>query len=152
MPKGSQEEVMTPGQNEKYYLAGALNLTTGEMLHGLGHRKTNALFRDLLTLLDHTYPAPRVSRIAVVVDNSCIHKAKAVEQWWQSHPRFVLLWFPTDCPRANPIERAFGDVTTSARAITNARACVSWSAMSRGIYASMAHGATSYRGSMRSPR
>src|SRR3989475_9173445 len=26
MPKGSQEEVMTPGKNEKHYLAGALNL------------------------------------------------------------------------------------------------------------------------------
>jgi transposase len=30
--------------------------------------------------------------------------------WLASHPRFVLLWLPTYCPRANPIERAFGDV------------------------------------------
>jgi len=110
MPKGSQEAVMTPGKNEKYYLAGALNITTGEMLHCLGPRKTNVLFRELLTLLDRTYPASRVSRIAVVVDNYCIHKAKAVEQWLAHHPRFVLLWLPTYCPRANPIERAFGDV------------------------------------------
>jgi transposase len=109
-PKGSQEEVMTPGKNEKHYLAGALNLTTGEILHCLGPRKTNALFRDLLTRLDHTYPAPRVTRLYVVVDNYCIHKAKAVEQWLASHPRFTLLWLPTYCPRANPIERAFGDV------------------------------------------
>jgi transposase len=34
----------------------------------------------------------------------------AVEQWLASHPRFVLLWLPTYCPRANPIERTFGDV------------------------------------------
>jgi transposase len=27
-----------------------------------------------------------------------------------SHPRFEFLWFPTYCPRANPIERVFGDV------------------------------------------
>jgi hypothetical protein len=27
------------------------------------------LFRDLLTLLDATYPAPRITRIYVVVDN-----------------------------------------------------------------------------------
>src|SRR5499427_10479886 len=46
----------------------------------------------------------------VVVDNYRIHKAKAVEQWLAAHPRFVLLWLPTYCPRANPIERAFGDV------------------------------------------
>jgi len=29
MPKGTQVEVMTPGQHAKYYLAGALDLTTG---------------------------------------------------------------------------------------------------------------------------
>src|SRR5499425_2551519 len=63
-----------------------------------------------LTLLDVTYPAPQISRIYVVADNYCIHKAKAVEQWLASHPRFALLWLPTYCPRANPIERAFGDV------------------------------------------
>ena len=110
MPKGSQEEVMTPGKKEKHYLAGALNLTTGKLLHCLGPRKTNALFRDLLTLLDRTYAERRVRRIYVVVDNYKIHKAKAVNQWLATHPRFELLWLPTDCPRANPIERAFGDV------------------------------------------
>ena len=68
------------------------------------------LFRALLTLLDHTYPASSVTRLYVVVDNYCIHKAKAVEQWVASHPRFELLWLPTYCPRANPIERVFGDV------------------------------------------
>lgn len=110
MLKGSQEEVMTPGQNEKHYLAGALDLATGKILHCLGSRKTNALFRDLLTLLDRTYAQRQVSRIYVVVDNYRIHKAKAVGQWLATHPRFELLWLPTYCPRANPIERAFGDV------------------------------------------
>lgn len=110
MPQGTQGEVMTPGKNEKYYLAGALHLATGKLSHCLGPRKNNGLFRDLLTLLDRTYPAPQTTCIYVVVDNYCIHKAKAVEQWLASHPRFVLLWLPTYCPRANPIERAFGDV------------------------------------------
>ena len=81
MPKGSQEEVMTPGKNEKYSLAGALNLATGQLLHGLGPRKTKAFCRDLLTLLDRTYPERWVRRIYVVVDNYKIHKAKAVGQW-----------------------------------------------------------------------
>ena len=110
MPKGSQLEVMTPGQNAKHYLAGALNLATGEIFHCHDARKTIALFRDLLTLLDHAYPAPRMTRIYVVVDNYCIHKAKAVGQWVDSHPRFTRLWLPTYCPHAHPIERAFGDV------------------------------------------
>src|SRR5262245_24900141 len=33
-----------------------------------------------------------------------------VAQWLAAHPRFELLYLPTYCPRANPIERAFGDV------------------------------------------
>jgi len=110
MLQGTQEEIMTPGTNEKHYLAGALHLATGKVLYCLGPRKNNGLFRDLLTLLDTTYRAPAVTRISVVVDNYCIHKAKAVKQWLASHPRFELLWLPTYCPRANPIERAFGDV------------------------------------------
>jgi transposase len=110
MPQGTQEEVMTPGKNEKHSLAGALHLATGKVLYCLGPRKNNELFRELLTLLDATYPARQITRISVVVDNYCIHKAKAVEQWLADHPRFELRWLPTYCPRANPIERVFGDV------------------------------------------
>jgi putative transposase len=110
MPKGTQTAIMTPGQNQKHYLAGALDLATGTLLHCLGPRKTNALFRDLLTGLDARYPAERYTRLYVVVDNYKIHKAKAVEQWLATHPRVTLLFLPTYCPRANPIERAFGDV------------------------------------------
>jgi transposase len=69
MPKGHQEEVMTPGKNSKCHLVGALNLATGELLHCLGTRKTNVLFRNLLTLLDQAYPEPCVRRIYVVVEN-----------------------------------------------------------------------------------
>jgi putative transposase len=110
MPQGTQEEIMTPGTNEKHYLAGALHLATGQVLYCLGPRKHNGLFRELLNLLDATYATRQITRIYVVVDNYCIHKAKAVEQWLASHPRFELLWLPTYCPRANPIERVFGDV------------------------------------------
>jgi DDE superfamily endonuclease len=111
-PLGCSPAWMAAADEERksQYLAGALNLATGEILHCRSARKTNALFRDLLTLLDHAYPAPRITRIYVVVDNYCIHQAKAVGQWIESHPRFTLLWLPTYCPRANPIERAFGDV------------------------------------------
>jgi putative transposase len=110
MPKGTQLEVMTPGQNQKHYLAGALDPTTGTLLHCLGPRKTNALFRDLLTRLEARYPAEHYARLYVVVDTYTIHKAKPVEQWLAAHPWVTLLWLPTYCPRANPIERAFGDV------------------------------------------
>jgi hypothetical protein len=46
----------------------------------------------------------------VVVDHDTIHDAKAVDQGLAAHPRLTLLWWPTYGPRANPIERAFGEV------------------------------------------
>ena len=109
MRKGTQLEVMTPGQNQKQFLAGALDPRTGEIHYVIGERKTNVLFRQLLALLNERC-GPQVRRISVVADNYKIHKAKAVGEWLARHPRFELLWLPTYCPEANPIERAFGDV------------------------------------------
>jgi transposase len=110
MPKGTQMAVLTPGTNEKYYLAGALDMATGTVHHCVGPRKTNELFRALLQALDAAYPATQYRRIYVVVDNYKIHKAKAVAEWLAKHPRVELLFLPTYCPSANPIERVFGDV------------------------------------------
>ena len=39
-----------------------------------------------------------------------IHKANAVEKWIEEHPRFGIMYLPTYCPKANPIERVYGDV------------------------------------------
>jgi transposase len=110
MPKGEQVEVLPPGTNEKRYLAGALDSTTGTTQHCVWYRKTTGLFLDLLGTLDRTYPAREFTHLSVVVDNSKIHQATEVEKWVAAHPRFALLFLPTYCPQANPIERAFGDV------------------------------------------
>jgi transposase len=110
MKQGTQVEVMTPGQNEKRYLAGAWDVRTGQVHHRVWARKTNGLFRDLLDTLAAAYPARRFDRIYVVVDHYKIHKAQAVDHWLAAHPRFELVFLPTYCPRASPIERIFGDV------------------------------------------
>ena len=110
MPKGEQVQVLTPGTNEKRYLAGALDITTGTISHCVWYRKQTGLFLDRLETLDRTYPAPLFSHLTVVTDNAKIHHAAKVEQWLAAHPRFELLYLPTYCPRANPIERAFGDI------------------------------------------
>jgi transposase len=110
MPKGEQVAVLTPGTNEKRYLAGALDLTTGAITHCIWYRKQTGLFLELLDTLDRTHPAPRFTHLTVVVDNAQLHQAKKVQQWLAAHPRFELLYLPTYCPDANPIERAFGDV------------------------------------------
>jgi putative transposase len=110
MPQATQVEVITPGKNERRYLAGALNSNTGRVHHCVWFRKMTGLFLDLLNLLDRAYPVRRFDRIYVVADNGKIHKAAMVRRWLQQHPRFVLLFLPTYCPRANPIERCFGDL------------------------------------------
>ena len=110
MPKGTQVEVMTPGKNEKRYLAGAWDVRTGQVHHRVWASKTNGLFRDLLDSLVAAYPVRRFDRISVVVDNYKIHKARAVQQWLVAHPQVKLVFLPTYCPRANPMERIFGDV------------------------------------------
>jgi putative transposase len=110
MPPGTQVTVMTPGQNQKHDLAGGLDLSTGTLHHCLGARQTKALFRDLLSVLEERYPPAQYTRLSVVVDHDNIHTAKAVAHWLAAHPRVTRLLLPTYCPRAHPIERAFGDV------------------------------------------
>jgi IS1 family transposase len=54
---------MTPGRNEKRYLAGAWEVRTGQVHHHVWARKTNGLFRDLRETLATAYPARRFDRI-----------------------------------------------------------------------------------------
>jgi transposase len=110
MPKGEVVEVETPGQNQKRYLAAALDHMTGRVIFCVGQRKTALLFLELLEAVDKAYPAATHQRLYVVVDNYRIHKAKVVAQWLAMHPRIELLYLPTYCPKANPIERVFWEV------------------------------------------
>ena len=57
MPKAAEVEVMTPGKNQRRYLAGAL---------------------DLLDRLDRAYPVWRFDCIYGMADNCQIHKAATV--------------------------------------------------------------------------
>jgi transposase len=83
---------------------------TGKLLHVVGERKNRWLFIDLLRAIERACPPQKIEKIYVIVDNYRIHKAQAVVNWLKNHPRFELVWLPSYCPRANPIERAFGDV------------------------------------------
>jgi DDE superfamily endonuclease len=110
MPQGAQGEVRTPGTTEKRYRAGALEVTTGTLSHWVWYSKVTGLFLDLLQTLDRAYPARTFTRLSVGGDNATSHKAEEVRKWLATHPRFALLYLPTYCPRANPLERALGDV------------------------------------------
>jgi transposase len=77
MGYGQQKEVETPGQNEKRYLAGALDVRTGQLTWVEGVRKTSELFVDLLVKLYHAYPKAKV--IHVILDNYRIHSSRYTE-------------------------------------------------------------------------
>ena len=67
MLKATQTEIMTPGQNQKRYLAGALDHLTGKITHVMAERKNRYLVIDLLRTLDRKFP--RASKIYLVADN-----------------------------------------------------------------------------------
>jgi len=69
------------------------------------------LLADFCANRSHSPITRKVQPDLCVVDNYSIHRSKDVEKWLGVHLRFELLWLPTYCPRANPIERAFGDVS-----------------------------------------
>jgi transposase len=109
MGYGQQKQVRTPGQNEKRYLAGAVNVKTGELLWVEGENKDSWLFVQLLAKLYHHYPEAK--RIHVILDNYGIHDSKLVA--WallQAKGRIQLHPLPPYCPQHNPIERLWEDL------------------------------------------
>ena len=109
MVRGQQKEVVTPGQNVKRYLAGALDPRTGQVLWVEGKRKNSALFIALLNHLLTTYLSATV--IHVVLDNYRIHDSKLVHAALASYAGHVRLHFlPPYCPEENKIERVWEDL------------------------------------------
>jgi transposase len=109
MLKGTQKEVLTPGKNQKRYLAGALNAKTGQLSWVEGERKTSALFLLLLWhLLDDVYPTAK--RIYVILDNYRIHSSRQVKLAQANMgDRIQLVFLPPYCPDHNRIERVWRD-------------------------------------------
>jgi transposase len=109
MVRGQQKEVVTPGQNVKRYLAGALDVRTGMVLWVEGERKTSALFVELLTKLARSYPQARV--IHVILDNYRIHDSRITRMAIAGLNGQVRLHFlPPYCPNHNRIERYWEDL------------------------------------------
>lgn len=109
MPRGYQRKVLTPGQNEKFYLAGALDARTGRLHVTGGFKKSAALFCQMLDVLAARYP--KATRIHLIVDNYCIHSARLTERHLAALKGKVVLHFlPPYCPDSNRIERVWQDL------------------------------------------
>ncbi|MEM9940199.1 MAG: IS630 family transposase [Planctomycetota bacterium] len=109
MNHGTQKEVLTPGQNKKRYLAGAVNAVTGELTVVEGDRKNSDLFLKLLEKLQQKYPMAK--KIYVILDNYRIHSSKIVNAALDHHLKQIKLEFlPPYCPNENRIERIWKDL------------------------------------------
>jgi len=110
MVKGQQKEVLTPGQNEKRYVAGALNAKTGELTWAESDSKNSLLFIELLWKLHERYP--NAKKIHVILDNYSIHSTERVAKTLESKSgqRFALHFLPPYCPDHNKIERSWQDL------------------------------------------
>ena len=99
MVPGQQKRVLTPGQNEKRYLAGVQHTRTGELIWLEGQKKNSFLFIRLLWELTQYYRDAKV--IHVILENYAIHSTAQVEVSLASQEgRRIRLHF---CRRIVPI-------------------------------------------------
>jgi transposase len=126
MVAGQQKEVLTPGQNEKRYLAGALDVRTGVVTWVEGARKTSYLFLDLLDRLVQQYP--QAKRLHLILDNYRIHSSEIVQAALRGYlaRRIALHFLPPYCPDDNRIERVWQDLHAS---VTRNHRCATMAAL-----------------------
>lgn len=101
--RGQQKRVVTPGKNEKYYLAGALHSGTGKVSYVGSSSKNSGLFISLLKHLKSTYR--RAKTITLIVDNYIIHKSRETLRWLKKNPKFIVIYQPIYSPWVNHVER-----------------------------------------------
>jgi transposase len=131
MLPGTQKTVLTPGQNHKRYLAGALNARTGRLTWVEGERKTSDLFiLQLWQLVGRDYP--RAKRIHLILDNYKIHKSRQTEAALaRLGGRVVLHFLPPYCPDENLIERVWRDLHAN---VTRNHNCPTMKALMQEVY------------------
>lgn len=108
MLRGQQKEVVTPGQNQKRYLAGALDVRTGRVQWVSATHKRSGLFIERLRRLRRIYGQAKV--IHVIVDNYSIHDSRQTRWALASMPTVRVHFLPPYSPSFNPIERLWLDL------------------------------------------
>jgi transposase len=101
--RGQQKRVVTPGQHEKYCLAGALHSGTGKVCYVGGNSKGSSLLIRRLKHLKATYR--RAKTITLIVDNDIIHKSRETLRWLKATPKFRVIYQPVYSPWVNHVER-----------------------------------------------
>lgn len=130
MLPGTQKTVLTPGKNQKMYLAGALNVRTGRLTWVEYERKNSDLFiKQLWQLIAKDYP--KAKKIHLILDNYRIHKSKRTQLALDSAGGvFELHFLPPYCPDHNKIERVWRDIHAN---VTRNHRCKSMKQLMRNV-------------------
>ena len=102
MKKGQQAAIPTPGKNQKRYLAGALNATTGKVVWVEWEKKNSEIFILLLAELRKRYR--QAKKILLIADNYVIHKSAMTRCFLEYNTKFEILFQPAYHPWVNKIE------------------------------------------------
>jgi transposase len=109
MLPGHRRYVLTPGQNRKRFVAGALNATTKKLTWVASTSKASDLFCKLVWKVAAEHRDAK--RIHFIVDNYIIHSSKKTRAFLaQFGDRVVLHFLPPYCPDDNRIERVWLDL------------------------------------------
>jgi putative transposase len=104
MKRGTQTEIPTPGKNQKVYMAGTLNITTGHVVTVEGPNKDSLLFIALLKAVSRAYRWAR--RIHILADQYSTHFSQATKRVLAKCRKHIVIHpIPTYSPYLNPIER-----------------------------------------------
>lgn len=130
MNRRTQKEVMTPGQNQKCYLAGATDSRSGRLTWVRADRKNSLLFIALAQKLARDHPGAK--RIHLVLDNFKIHDSRATRAAMAAlDGRVVLHFLPPYSPDGNKIERLWLDLHAN---VTRNHRCRDMSELMRNVY------------------
>lgn len=104
MRLGRQLVVLTPGKNQKQYVAGALNARTGRLIHTFSKSKNSDFYIGILEKLKAAYR--RAVKLLIFLDNYTIHKSQQTPAWLQRFGnRIGHHYLPSYSPEHNVIGR-----------------------------------------------
>ena len=105
MRRGTQAEVVTPGNNQKRHVAGSLHWRTGTLLVSQPRTRRNTeLFLEHLDDLRRSLRG--YTKIHVICDNAAFHQSRAVRTYLDRwHDRIEIHFLPKYAPQTNPVER-----------------------------------------------
>jgi transposase len=108
MHHGHQRLVVTPGKNQKAYVAGSLDARDGTIVWVGATQKNTNLFVQFLEKLTQHYADAK--RIHVILDNYGIHKSGEARRALRGLGRIRLHFLPPYSPDHNRIERLWQDL------------------------------------------